>query len=84
MVVINLINDELSYQAFASYVLYVIIACIIVLIMITFYKLLVKKHSKKQINSMEKNIYLIYKELHILNEKIDKIYYNDSDEFKDK
>ncbi len=52
--------------------------------MIGIYRLLVKNKEKKRINSVEKNIQLIYKELEKINEKLDRIYNNDSDDFIDK
>ncbi len=79
-----MLGEEFSYQTLASYALYIIVACIIILIMMGIYRLLVKNKEKKRINSVEKNIQLIYKELEKINDKLDRIYNNDSDDFVDK
>ncbi|MCI8778342.1 MAG: hypothetical protein HFI87_04275 [Bacilli bacterium] len=76
--------EDFSYQAIASYAVYIIVACIIILIMLGISRLLGKNKDKKRINSVEKNIQLIYKELEKINEKLDRIYNNDSDDFIDK
>lgn len=77
-------GEDFSYQAIASYAVYIIVACIIILIMLGISRLLEKNKDKKRINSVEKNIQLIYKELEKINEKLDRIYNNDSDDFIDK
>lgn len=79
-----MLGEEFSYQTLASYAVYIIVACIIILIMLSISKLLGKNKEKKRINSVEKNIQLIYKELEKINEKLDRIYNNDSDDFVDK
>lgn len=79
-----MLGEEFSYQTLASYAIYIIVACIIILIMLSISKLLGKNKEKKRINSVEKNIQLIYKELEKINEKLDRIYNNDSDDFVDK
>lgn len=79
-----MLGEEFSYQTIASYAIYIIVACIIILIMLSISKLLGKNKEKKRINSVEKNIQLIYKELEKINEKLDRIYNNDSDDFVDK
>lgn len=79
-----MLGEEFSYQTIASYAIYIIVACIIILIMLSISKLLGKNKEKKRINSVEKNIQLIYKELEKINEKLDRIYNNDSDDFIDK
>lgn len=79
-----MLGEEFSYQTIASYAIYIIVACIIILIMLSISKLLGKNNEKKRINSVEKNIQLIYKELEKINEKLDRIYNNDSDDFVDK
>ncbi len=80
----KVLGEEFSYQTLASYAIYIIVSCIIILIMIGIYRLLVKNKEKKRINSVEKNIQSIYKELEKINEKLDRIYNNDSDDFIDK
>lgn len=81
---IKLLDDTISYQTVASYTLYIIVACIIILLILGITRFIYKVKNRKKINSVEKNIQLIYKELEKINEKLDRIYHNDSDDFIDK
>ena len=80
----NMLGEEIPYQVFACYILYIVVSCIIILIIVGIFKFIFKLKNKKKINSMEKNVQLIYEELKKLNEKVDRIYNNDSDDFIDK
>lgn len=77
-------GEEFSYQIVASYTLYIIVACIIILLILGITRFIYKIKNRKKINSVEKNIQLIYKELEKINDKLDRIYNNDSDDFVDK
>ena len=79
-----MLGDEISYQALTINVLYVIIMCIIILIVMSIFKLCSKIKNKKRYITVEKNIQLIYQELEKINEKLDRMYNNDSDDFIDK
>ncbi len=79
-----MLGDEISYQALTINVLYVIIMCIIILIVMSIFKLCSKIKNKKRYITVEKNIQLIYQELEKINEKLDRMYNNDSDDFIEK
>lgn len=79
-----MLGDEISYQALTINVLYIIIMCIIILIVMSVFKLCSKIKNKKRYITVEKNIQLIYQELEKINEKLDKMYNNDSDDFIEK
>ena len=79
-----MLGDEISYQALTINVLYVIIMCIIILIVMSVFKLCSKIKNKKRYITVEKNIQLIYQELEKINEKLDRMYNNDSDDFIEK
>ena len=79
-----MLGDEISYQALTINVLYVIIMCIIILIVMSIFKLCSKIKNKKRYITVEKNIQLIYQELEKINEKLDIMYNNDSDDFIEK
>ena len=79
-----MLGDEISYQALTINILYIIIMCIIILIVISIFRLSSKIRNKKRYITVEKNIQLIYQELEKINDKLDRMYNNDSDDFIEK
>ena len=72
---------DFSYQVFASYLVFIILACIIIILIVSLFNFFYKRSKQKKINNIENKLELIYSEIIKLNEKIDRLYNNDSDDF---
>lgn len=79
--VISMFDLDFSYQVFASYLVFIILACIIIILIVSLFNFFYKRSKQKKINNIENKLELIYSEIIKLNEKIDRLYNNDSDDF---
>ncbi len=77
-------GEELVNQELAVNLIYIILMCIIIIIVLSIFKFFSRMKEKRKYITMEKNIQLIYEELVKINEKLDQIYNNDSNEFVEK
>ena len=79
--VISMFDLDFSYQVFASYLVFIILACIIIILIVSLFNFFYKRSKQKKINNIENKLELIYSEIIKLNEKINRLYNNDSDDF---
>lgn len=79
--VISMFDLDFSYQVFVSYLVFIILACIIIILIVSLFNFFNKRSKQKKINNIENKLELIYSEIIKLNEKIDRLYNNDSDDF---